>query len=226
MKGPWDDPPDEDAPRGGSDGESRQVGAAPDNRPGGLLAAALVVAFVSGPAIGGASRWGLSALALAQGRFDTLFAHMFAHAGVAHIAMNLSALLALSPPFVARLAPGPRRLAVYFGFFLLSGLSGAILYLALHPTGFVPMVGASGAICGFWGAVARLGPDGAVRPVFSREVLEVVRAFAISNAILFAIIFVLVRMAGGTGGLAWEAHLGGFLFGMFAVPRFVRRASP
>ncbi|OYY61588.1 MAG: hypothetical protein B7Y51_09915, partial [Burkholderiales bacterium 28-67-8] len=41
--------------------------------------------------------------------------------------------------------------------FAVSGLLGAALYLTLHPAGAVPMVGASGALCGLWGGLSRIG---------------------------------------------------------------------
>jgi membrane associated rhomboid family serine protease len=80
------------------------------------------------------------------------------------------------------------------------------------------MVGASGAICGLWGAAARIGADGAFVPIRSPQVWRQIKAFAVNNAVLFGIIFILVLMSGGKGGLAWEAHLGGFVFGLLAMP--------
>ena len=82
---------------------------------------------------------------------------------------------------------------------------------------------ASGAICGLWGAAARVDLEGGgLASLRSRRVRDQIKAFAKSNVILFVILFVLVRLSGGAGGLAWEAHLGGFLFGLLAAPQLMR----
>ncbi|TAJ63900.1 rhomboid family intramembrane serine protease [Brevundimonas sp.] len=170
--------------------------------------------------------WGLSAQALAEGRWYALVSHMFAHAGPMHLFMNSTFLLGVGPVVMMRFGVGPSGWLRFAGLFLVSGLMGAAFYLALHLTGVVPMVGASGAICGLWGAASRIGPEGDIVPIRSAQVWEQVKAFAKMNVILFGILFVLVRMSGGVGGLAWEAHLGGFLFGLFAIPWIAPRRTP
>ena len=174
---------------------------------------------------GGPWDWGLSAQALAEGRWYALVSHMFAHAGLMHLFMNSSFLLGVTPVVMVRFGVGPSGWLRYAILFLVSGLTGSALYLALHSTGVVPMVGASGAICGLWGAAARIGPDGEIVPIRSGPVWVQIKAFAKMNLILFGILFVLVRMSGGAGGLAWEAHLGGFLFGLFAIPWLAPRPA-
>ncbi len=162
--------------------------------------------------------WGLSAQALAEGRWYALVSHMFAHAGPLHLLMNSSFLLGVTPVVMMRFGVGPSGWLRFAILFLVSGLLGAALFLYLHPAGVVPMVGASGAICGVWGVAARTGPDGGRLPFLSARVWREVWAFTQMNIILFGILFVLVRMSGGVGGLAWEAHLGGFLFGLLLGP--------
>ncbi|WP_298747402.1 rhomboid family intramembrane serine protease [uncultured Brevundimonas sp.] len=186
--------------------------------PGLALFGLLLVTFVVELTQGGPDVWGLSGQALRDGRWTTLVSHIFAHAGLAHLLMNTSALLALSPIVLIRLGAGPASWLRYATLFLFAGWAGAALYLALHPFGAVPMVGASGAICGLWGAAARVDFDGGIVPLRSRQVWKNVKAFAKTNVILFLVLFAIVRVSGGVGGLAWEAHLGGFLFGLFAMP--------
>ncbi|MFZ5721319.1 MAG: rhomboid family intramembrane serine protease [Pseudomonadota bacterium] len=181
-----------------------------------------MVAFVAEVATGGPARWGLSAHALMEGKFATIATHMFSHAGPAHLLMNATALPGFAGPVVRRLgwrASGIRRFALFFG---LSGLAAAICFLLLNPNGSTPMVGASGAICGLWGACMRLAPagEGGIRPIRDRAILRELGAFAVSNVVLFAVLYVL---SGGVGGLAWEAHLGGLLFGLLAFPLFVEK---
>lgn len=186
--------------------------------PGLVLFGLLAIAFMAQWSQGGPQAWGLSGQALRDGDWTTLVSHMFAHAGVAHLLMNTSALLALSPIVLTRLGAGPASWLRYATLFLSAGWAGAALFLALNPYGAVPMVGASGAICGFWGAAARVDFNGGIVPLRSRQVWNNVKTFAKTNLILFLVLFVLVRVSGGVGGLAWEAHLGGFLFGLFAMP--------
>ena len=193
-------------------------------RPAMLVALACGAVFVAG--LAGLDPLGLavSGQALAEGRWHTLLTHMFVHGGAGHLIMNLTALLAFGPVVTTRLGRGPGGWLRFFGLYLGAGLAGAALYLALHPTGAVPMVGASGAIFGLWGAAARLHPDGDVLPLRAPEVRREVVAALKVNLILFALLFVIVRLSGGVGGLAWEAHLGGFLVGLLLAPRLVARA--
>ncbi|MGZ9100025.1 MAG: rhomboid family intramembrane serine protease [Brevundimonas sp.] len=190
----------------------------PEGATGIWPAAVLILAFVAQWFVGGPERWGLSAEALAEGRWFTLGTHMFVHGGLMHIWMNVGGVMALTPPVLIALGGYRSGWGRYLVLFAASGLLGAAVFLALHPAGAVPMVGASGALCGLWGALSRIGPDGGIVPIRSGPVWIQVKAFAKMNLVLFAILFVLVRVSGGVGGLAWEAHLGGFLFGLLVMP--------
>ena len=189
-----------------------------------LLIAVFGVVFAAQMTNGGPLPWGLSGQALEEGRWHTLASHMVTHGGLAHLFMNSSVLLALTPLVMMRLGSGLAAWLRYGVLFAASGLAGAALYLAIHPAGVVPMVGASGAIFGLWGAAARVGPDGAMVSLMSAQVRSEVIAVAKMNLILFVILFALVRISGGVGGLAWEAHIGGFLFGLLVMPLLAPRA--
>lgn len=209
--------------RGAFDVRTWRNAYGPRGEAGLWLAGVLVAAFVWQMFNGGPLPWGLSGQAMAEGRLHTLASHMFVHGGVAHLMMNLGGLMALTGVVMGRFGRGTGAWLRYLLLFGLSGLSGAALYLALHPAGVVPMVGASGAICGLWGAAARYAPDGGVAPLRSAQVRRNVVPFVQMNVILFLILFALVRLSGGVGGLAWEAHLGGFLFGLLLGPWFAPR---
>ena len=191
-----------------------------------LLAAIMIPILISELWYHNVSQWGVSTQALREGRWWTLLLHVFAHGSVTHIVMNLTALFALTPIVVAFAGDWPgswlRFAALYFG----AGLAGALLYLALHPFGALPMVGASGAICGLWGAAARIDECGTrLVPIRSRQVWQNIVEFVRSNIVLFVIVLLLVTMANGNGGLAWEAHVGGFLAGLLAMPYMFRPNS-
>lgn len=167
--------------------------------------------------------WATSATALRDGRFETLLLHMFAHGGLLHILMNLSVLAAVSGPLVARLGSWWRYAVLY----LLSGFAGVALFLLFHPYGAVPMLGASGAISGLLGLLVRLDrTSGTIVPLRSRQVLEAGKDFVKDNLLLILLLTVPALLAGSGGGVAWEAHLGGFLFGLLAAPNLLPSTNP
>lgn len=197
--------------------------------PAAVLGAACVIAWVwynAAHQFAGMADWGVSGAALERGRFDTIFLHMFAHGGAAHLIMNMTMLAAIGGALTARLGPAPLSWLRFLLLFLLSGLTGAALYLAVHPAGVVPMVGASGALYGLLGLLIRAPANGAgVLPVKSRRIRRVSWDLVKQNAFLFALLATMAWASGTAGGLAWEAHLGGFLFGLLAGPKLLARVS-
>jgi membrane associated rhomboid family serine protease len=168
--------------------------------------------------------WAISASALAEGRYETILLHMFAHGGPMHIFMNSAALVSLGPLLIARLGPAPLSWLRFGAVFVLSGLAGAAFYLAVHPTGQVPMLGASGAICGLLGLLARFQPESdEFVPIRSRKIWLTMKIFVKDNLILFAMLTLPALLAGRGGGVAWESHLGGMLFGLFGAPFLLTR---
>ena len=182
-----------------------------------VLLALCGAVFVAQMADGGPAPWGVSGPALAEGRWYTLATHMVSHGGLTHLLLNASVLLPLTPLVMVRLGVGPagwRRLAALF---VGSALAGAALYLAINPEG-PPMVGASGAIFGLWGAVARIGPDGGMIPLRSRRIRDEVLLVVWLNLATVGLVYAINQAEGGGPPVAWEGHVGGFLFGLFAMP--------
>lgn len=162
--------------------------------------------------------------AFRSGAWWTLLTHMFLHGGLLHIAMNSSALAALGPPVSQRLGRDATGAAMFLAFFVLCGLAGGALYLGLHWNGQTPMLGASGAICGLWGATARMTPTTDLAPVLSRQVGRQAWSFLLMNLVLIAIGGGLGVLSGAGGVLvAWEAHVGGFIAGLFLIRLFPAR---
>jgi len=197
--------------------------------PGGVVAAALTALFFLYLPSGDMLDLALSSETIRQGRFATLFTHMAAHAGFIHLWLNVMALVALSQFLIRRFGLGVRVLLAYAALLILSGLAGGLLFLAINPYGTVPMLGASGAICGLLGFAARLDPESrALAPLRSIRIGRALVHFAKWNLVLFLALYVLVWILGPTaelGGLAWEAHLGGFAVGLLGAPLFLRWAS-
>ncbi len=167
-----------------------------------------------------------------------LIAHMFLHAGIAHLVMNAFFLLAFGAP-VARRMGADRALqsssafaaaSMFATFYLLSGVAGALAFIALHAENYTFLVGASGGVSGLLGALVRFafnrstlfGPEhGRATPLFSRSSLAWTTFFVALNNPIGASL--LSPMAGGVS-IAWEAHLGGYFFGLLTYPFFERAA--
>lgn len=170
----------------------------------------------------GMSSWGISGAALAEGRYGTIASHMFAHGPLVHIMMNMVALVSIGGPLVARLGRPPGAWLRFLLLFVLSALAGTSLFLALHPHGTVPMLGASGALYGLLGLLLRLPPEpGPLQPLRSPRMRRAVIAMIKENLWLFALLILPGLLLAGHGGLAWEAHLGGLLFGLLVGPRLL-----
>lgn len=161
----------------------------------------------------------LSLAGLAEGRWWTPLTSMFMHGGIGHILMNLSALLPFGLILGRRMGGELRGQMRLLGFYLLAGFVAAAVWLVTGGLGGGGMVGASGAIFGLWGAVLRLRRDDeGLYPVFSREVLRQLPGPFLAN-LAITLLFGL----SGTGGIAWQAHVGGFLFGILTVGFFLPR---
>ncbi|MFT3727244.1 MAG: rhomboid family intramembrane serine protease [Terricaulis sp.] len=128
-----------------------------------------------------------------------LFAHVFVHGGILHIAMNMFAYFQAAP-FLARRMGGLRFLALFF----LAAIGGAIGYILIDLNSAQPAVGASGAICGVFGAFFL-----AVRPTPQAAIADP----QVRNAMLSFLGINVVLMAFLNLPIAWQAHLGGFVVG-------------
>lgn len=185
-----------------------------------LLSAAMLALWISPPS-GYPADWMVARASLEQGELLSIFLHMFAHGGWIHVLMNVAALLVVSGPLISRLGPPPLSWARYLYLFVGSGFSGAALFLALHP-GPTPMLGASGAIFGLVGALARVHPvTGETVEIRSARSWLLVKFFLQNHLLLLLLIAAFALLSGGAVGLAWEAHLGGLLFGYFACPLYL-----
>jgi len=177
-------------------------------------------------------RWGLSAAALRQGHYETLFTNIVMHGNGMHLFSNMVAYLAVAPLICARFGRGLSGRISYHVFFLLCGLAGDLLFLALHPSGEVPVVGASGAIYGLFAAAVRLDTKSDhLRAHLSKRVLSGWRWMVISNVIVVLMVggpLILFQILQGnfttlTVPIAWEAHVGGFVAGLFLMDLMAKK---
>lgn len=143
--------------------------------------------------------------------------HQFLHAGALHLLVNMIMLAAFGSG-VERYLGGARLLALY----LVSGVAGAALHYAFYPEATVPVVGASGAISGLFGAVLRLMAQHARAAGGATRILPI--------AAIWLAVAVLTGFTGVPGAgdvqVAWAAHVGGFLLGFLAYDLFAIGAPP
>ncbi len=150
--------------------------------------------------------------------FLPLFTSMFLHSGLAHIAGNMLFLWIFGDNVEDFLGHLP-----YLFFYLVCGIGAGLLHVLFNLNSTVPALGASGAISGVMGAYMLLYPRA--------RVLTLVFIFPLPiPAIVFLGCWFLLQFLSGinvlgasaAGGVAWWAHIGGFLLGMF-LTRMARR---
>ncbi|HYW84620.1 MAG TPA: rhomboid family intramembrane serine protease [Spirochaetia bacterium] len=159
--------------------------------------------------------------------FLTIFISMFMHAGWAHILGNMLYLLIFGDNVEDRL--GHFR---YLLFYLFCGAVASLsqVYTTLFTGGplNVPSLGASGAISGVLGAYLLLFPRKRVRVLMGIFIVPVPAVFAVGIWFVFQLVNGLGYLDGGqTGGVAYAAHVGGFVAGFATVKIWeIGRRSP
>jgi membrane associated rhomboid family serine protease len=184
-----------------------------------ILAMAVAFALKFFSAEEGMIDWAISREGLFSGNFTTLQLHMFAHGSIIHIVMNGIALFSIGAIVVQKLGGDARAWAKLLFLFEVSGLAGAIAFLSIHQWDNTPMLGASGAIYGLLGFLLRLPKNGgAFIPIWSSDMFKIVVDLIKDHFWLFLMFGLPPLLMGHSGGLAWEAHLGGFLAGIILAP--------
>lgn len=141
--------------------------------------------------------------------------HQFVHGGWLHLGMNMAALMAFGSGLEKTMG-GKRMLALY----LATGFAGAAFHALLHPHDTLPMVGASGAISGLFGGVLMAMYSGTGGRNY-RQLLPAVIVWLGASAF-----FGLLGMPGVDAPIAWLAHVGGFLAGLFLYAALRPSAGP
>ena len=131
---------------------------------------------------------------------------MFLHASLLHIAGNMLFFWIFGNNIEDRMG-----WIGYPIFYLVAGLVAAAAQFAVQPNSTVPVVGASGAIAGVMGAYLVLFPRVRIRTLFIIVIIPLIRD--ISAAWLLVFWFLLQFLTSPNSGVAWVAHVGGFVFG-------------
>ena len=149
------------------------------------------------------------------------FSSMFLHGGWAHFIGNMWFLWIFGDNVEDRMGHGR-----YIFFYLLMGIGAGAVHLAFNTDSSVPTIGASGAISGVMGAYLMLYPGGRVTTYIPPFFFLAVPAF------LFLILWMVLQTFQGlaslglpssAGGVAWWAHIGGFVLGAVLVFVFRKR---
>ena len=149
----------------------------------------------------------------------TLITSMFLHGGIWHVVGNMLYLFIFGAAVEYRM--GASRYAV---FYFASGVAAALATVLIAPESRVPVIGASGAIAGVLGAYFIFYPRGRITTILPIFVfIQVVEIPAVIYLLFWFAIQLYAGIEAGQqgasmGGVAWWAHVGGFLFGMALAP--------
>ncbi len=152
----------------------------------------------------------------------TILTSMFMHGGLAHIGGNMLYLWIFGDN--VELAMGRVK---FLAFYLICGTIAALTQALQSPESTVPLIGASGAISGVLGAYLLLQPFAHVR-VIIMPLPFFIRVISVPSLVVLGFWFVIQFLSGlssnaDKGGVAFWAHVGGFIAGMVLMPIFKKR---
>jgi membrane associated rhomboid family serine protease len=166
------------------------------------------------------SNWSVIPAQIVSGQhLITLLTAMFMHASWSHIIGNMIFLWAFAPEIEDAMGPGR-----YLVFYIVGGLVAMTAQVAASPHSTVPNLGASGAIAAVMGAFLVTYPRDRIRAALFLFVF--VRITFIPAALLIGFWFLIQLFSAGAvaqvqaGGVAYLAHIGGFIFGAVTARLF------
>jgi membrane associated rhomboid family serine protease len=143
--------------------------------------------------------------------FLTMFTSMFLHGGIFHLGFNMLFLWIFGDNVEDRFGH-----VTFLAFYLLSGLIGGIVHFLSGPFSVIPAIGASGAISGIMGAYLSMFPRARVRALMFYTILRVPAYLLLTFWFAVQLVMGLAFYSPGSGGVAFFAHIGGFVFGYLA----------
>ena len=149
----------------------------------------------------------------------TIFTSMFLHGGILHLGGNMLYLWIFGKNVED--ATGHSRFIL---FYLFSGVAAALVQCSVDPGSAVPMIGASGAISGILGAYLLLYPRARVKTLIF--IFLFITTVDIPAMVLLSLWFFVQIIFSHGQGVAWFAHIGGFLFGLVTIKLFTRGMRP
>ncbi len=154
----------------------------------------------------------------------SVFTSMFLHGGWMHLLGNMLYLWIFGNNVEDAMGHGR-----FLVFYLLCGLAAALAQSLIDPGSTIPMIGASGAIAGVLGAYLMLHPRANVRVLL--VIFFYIRLLNVPAVIVLGLWFALQLLSGWgssaeEGGVAFWAHIGGFVAGIVLIPLFKDRDVP
>jgi len=160
-------------------------------------------------------------------RYWSPLTYAFLHGDWAHLLVNGVWLLAFGSAVARRFGN------TKFALFMVAGaVAGAGFHYIFHPMGNVPVIGASASVSACMGAAIRFAfkPGGVTSDIVNTPALSLVGSLKNRSIMIFVVIWFAINWVAGTGmltpgdaGIAWEAHMGGFLLGWLGFSLFDRR---
>lgn len=151
--------------------------------------------------------------------YFTLLTSMFMHGGFAHIGGNMLYLWIFGDNLEQAMGH-MRYLAFYLICGIIAGLSHVFATALMGANLYIPCLGASGAISGVMGGYIMLFPHRRVTVLMFRQLMDVPAYVALGSWILFQLIDSLGYLGSSSDGVAYAAHIGGFIAGVALVHFF------
>ncbi|MFQ6032294.1 MAG: rhomboid family intramembrane serine protease [Candidatus Zixiibacteriota bacterium] len=150
----------------------------------------------------------------------SLFSSMFMHGGFFHLAGNMLYLWIFGDNVEDKLGH-----LKFFIFYILCGLFATLTHILTTPNSQVPMVGASGAIAGVLGAYMIRFPKARILTLilfgYFIRIVRIPALFVLGFWFVLQLLYGLPSLGSVGGGVAWFAHVGGFLAGIFLFKFFL-----
>ncbi len=153
--------------------------------------------------------------------YGTLISSMFLHGGFMHIIGNMLFLWVLGDNVEDKLGH-----ARYLSFYLICGLLATFAHAISEPMSNIPMIGASGAISGVIGAYLILHPRAPIRVLVWFFIVWLPAWIVLGFWIAYQFLSVALVAGGAGGGVAWWAHIGGFVAGATLIVFMRRKGTP
>lgn len=145
----------------------------------------------------------------------TIITHQFMHGGWDHLLGNMWFLIIFGDNIEATLGKGK-----YLIFYLLCGVIAALSHMAFNLDSVIPTVGASGAISGVLGAYIVLYPKNKISTIIPFGFIRIYKVDALYYLIIWFALQFIFNFTDPYGGVAYMAHLGGFVGGAILIILF------
>jgi membrane associated rhomboid family serine protease len=157
--------------------------------------------------------------------YGNLISYQYLHGGFLHIFGNMLFLWVFGDNVEDRLGK-----LKYFIFYTVCGISAAVIQSLVYPNSNIPLIGASGAISGILGAYAVMFPRAQILTLififFFIDVIVLPASLWIGIWFLMQFMSALISVNHlSMGGVAWFAHIGGFITGIILVKMLYRRKN-